>query len=456
MTKYPQLITSAPCDLMLLDEHGDSARQQKMAALKQATTLNMDEKRVLREYEQEKHWWHVVKNDKRTGYQRICEESCMELIESIVTSGKYNLQTLITNGVSFGEWNARILNLRLYEAIKKGSWDEMNKLLRYGAQLQKCTPEHTNIFIELARWNKIATVQRILANAQYATTQFVHVSDGTEVENVLHIAISQNSDMKLSQFIRYMCNIAPHMLEMQDEKGNTPLHIAISNADDEEVYALLEHKNMYGQAYGINAKNHLGETAIMLAISERRSLKMIKHMVECGAHLHVQDKQGDTVLHRLAYQLDQSEQNQDYERQDIDGNDSDTMEADVLERITAVAEYLIQMNATQVTHANSQLSTPLHIAADVGSMAFVHLLIKHVAANADEYVNLQDKNGRTALHYAAASGRFQMAHYLLNVGANAGILDKAKRTCLMMAIQEGYFKCAYLIHRRGLRLLNKQ
>ena len=80
--------------------------------------------------------------------------------------------------------------------------------------------------------------------------------------------------------------------------------------------------------------------------------------------------------------------------------------------------------------------TPLHLAADRGSVDIVHVLLEH-----DANVGAQDYKGRTALHLAADTNSAQMdggnidiVRVLLEHGANVGAQDKEGGTALHLAV----------------------
>src|SRR3954452_8977777 len=76
--------------------------------------------------------------------------------------------------------------------------------------------------------------------------------------------------------------------------------------------------------------------------------------------------------------------------------------------------------------------SPLHAAAERNDDATIMQL-----TGSGTSANTQLKNGRTALHIAAAGGQMRAATALLNAGADPGIADNNGETPLMMAAARG-------------------
>lgn len=69
----------------------------------------------------------------------------------------------------------------------------------------------------------------------------------------------------------------------------------------------------------------------------------------------------------------------------------------------------------------------------------------------DTELRIQDKNGRSALMYAAQKGNYECVKMLLG---EATLTDKAGNTALIIATMMGYMHCArcLLKHEAGFRL----
>jgi len=134
----------------------------------------------------------------------------------------------------------------------------------------------------------------------------------------------------------------------------------------------------------------------------------------------------------------------------------------------ARVDFVIQrlQDGQDVNHVHSLLGyTALHAAADVagarggvdlGQLEIVYLLLQHGCK-----LNIQARsNGETALHRAAASGRFKVVELLINYGCKTKIKDHQGQIPLQLANMYNRPKCAMLLREfplscRGLRSIEE-
>ena len=172
-------------------------------------------------------------------------------------------------------------------------------------------------------------------------------------------------------------------VDLQDNDGKTALHHALHGSDVScEILRCL-----IGIGADVNARTNNTGTPLMIA-AEKGHINAVTSLVECGANVHLQDKDGQTALHH-AMQSPQAS-------------------------ICEVLSCLIK-NGADVNAHTFHNETPLMLASRDGHVNVVTFLIKHGAD-----VDLQDKDGDTALHYAASfSDVFpEIVETLLNLGAS--------------------------------------
>lgn len=110
------------------------------------------------------------------------------------------------------------------------------------------------------------------------------------------------------------------------------------------------------------------------------------------------------------------------------------------EIVTAFLDAGMNINATRNTDGwTALLSASFYKKADL-----VQLLLERQAA-----VNIQDKQGRTPLHYASAMGAEDIVTMLLEAGANPNLQDKQGRTSLMEAYSKKQAKIAEILKNAG-------
>ena len=97
-------------------------------------------------------------------------------------------------------------------------------------------------------------------------------------------------------------------------------------------------------------------------------------------------------------------------------------------------------------HFPSELTTatPLQIAASVGNLQIVTMLLAHGAS-----IESVDGHHMTALHYAADHDRIAMVEFLLGAGANPNALDSDLESPAMRAAKQGHVKCVRVLLEAG-------
>jgi ankyrin repeat protein len=177
------------------------------------------------------------------------------------------------------------------------------------------------------------------------------------------------------------------------------------------------------------------------------SLEAIRVLLDHGADIQAQDKNGRTALYVAAQSgsleairvlLDHSTERQ---AQDKDGRTALHMAAQSgsLEAIRVLLD-----RGADIQAQDKDGRTALHMAVQSGSFKAIQMLLDH-SAN----IQAQDKNGRTALHVAAQSGSLEAIRVLLDHGAERQARDKNRRTALHMAAQSGSFKAIQMLLDHG-------
>jgi len=175
----------------------------------------------------------------------------------------------------------------------------------------------------------------------------------------------------------------------------------------------------------VNARGRNGVTPIMYAIAGGR-LEQVKGLIAHGADVNAKDKDGMTpLLYAIAA-----------------GN-------------YEVVELLMENKADANAKNSDNGLTPLMLAAgnnarlsEDGAVRITKLLIAHKAN-----LNARDKQGRTALMYAATKGRAAVAGLLIGSEArhkaDANLKDMKGRTALMEAASDGKAEILQLLLTYG-------
>ena len=185
--------------------------------------------------------------------------------------------------------------------------------------------------------------------------------------------------------------------------GCTPLFVAAVYGNVEILRCLLEN------GADINAVTHFDQnyyTPLMMAINYNHS-DAVTFLIDQGADVNLQTKPGATALHHAVWTFETS-----------------------LEIVSSLIENGADVNA----RGGINKWTPLMMATERGYCRMVTFLIEHGA-----YIDLQDSNGRTALHYATVKDekcfrgfKHQVVSKLLAAGASH-LCDNSGLTPLLLA-----------------------
>ena len=277
-------------------------------------------------------------------------------------------------------------------------------------------------------------------------------------------------------------------VDLQDKNGKTALHHAVYGSDVScEILSCL-----IGSGADVNAGTNNGVTPLIIA-AENGHINAVTSLVKCGANVDLQDSDGKTALHHAVYGSDVSceilscliEMGADVNAggninhtplmiaaekghinavtflirngADVDLQDQNYGETALfcaVRGFDASCEVLncLTKNGADINASSKRMLTPLMIAAKMGCINAVTFLMEHGAI-----VDLQDKDGKTALHYAVhgcdttrdvsrclgtqnplmtpvEKGHVSVATFLIEHGANVNLQDKYGRSALHHAV----------------------
>lgn len=170
------------------------------------------------------------------------------------------------------------------------------------------------------------------------------------------------------------------------------------------------------------------------------NLEIVKMLVQDGANVMQIDDRQRTPLHYACYS----------------GN-------------VDAAEVLLKWNA-RLDPKNSNGMTPLHLAVQEGHIELVRLFLRHQRlidvrrpipvdgkkSSSDSIVNLLDNHERTPLHLAASLGRLDMVTLMLQrQDAILDLMDRWRRTPLHVATEAGNMKIVHLLLKHNSDVLNQ-
>jgi len=225
------------------------------------------------------------------------------------------------------------------------------------------------------------------------------------------------------------------------ERGNTPLHIACSENNQELVAFLLAKKAK------VTARNSTGKTALHLAIAsyDRTSAPLIvKALIEAKADVKAKDKEGDDALHKLC---------NDYwvgpfaEEGESEFHSSMEQKGRGEATFIQIAKPLLKANA-DLDGFDDNGFTPLMLAAQHKSAGVVSFLVD---AKADVRLTSEGEgeDGFSAIHYASRENATEVIKRLLDAKVDVNVVDRQGNTPLHIASAERNHDAFSVLLQRG-------
>ena len=224
------------------------------------------------------------------------------------------------------------------------------------------------------------------------------------------------------------------------DDASTPLHLSSRKGHVDLVRMLLEH------GAGVSAQDKDGWTPLHWALCEGH-VNVAWMLVERGADVSVQSKDGWSPLHWASSEGHVEEARMLIERGanvSAQGKDGRTpLHWALCDGHVNVALMLVEHGADVSTQANDG-RTPLHWALCEGYVDVVRMLIERGAD-----VSLQAEDGTTPLHLASRNGDVDVARMLVERGADVSAQAKDRWTPLHWALCDGQADVAQMLVEHG-------
>ncbi len=311
----------------------------------------------------------------------------------------------------------------LHYAASSGHIDIVNHLVTNGAN-----PDVANNNSELPL--HLAVRHRHLEIVKFLTPKMKKDIDATDNQGrtaLFYAAGSRNTEI-LDYLLQQKANPNTH-----DKNGLLPLHYAARSGSLENMEKLL---GLLKKPDTINAKDNQGRTVLSWSI-ESRDKNSVDFLLQKKADKNIADKDNKLPFHYAAHFCSDVDiikllKPEKINVQDAQGRTALTYAAEG-ER-TKNIEWLLE-NGADPNSPDKQGRFPIHYAAKVG-YTFIDLLVR------PENINIQDKDGRTALSFAAEKEVVTIRH-LIKAGADINIPDKNGNLPFHHAAIEGAVNCTY-------------
>ncbi|KAF7287649.1 hypothetical protein GWI33_005997 [Rhynchophorus ferrugineus] len=256
-------------------------------------------------------------------------------------------------------------------------------------------------------------------------------------DSILHVASHhdiKNRDDKTplheaAQFARYdsileLCSFDANVNVIR--RGDwTPLMLACTKIKSDINYKIVV--KLVEKGAHINAQNKDGWTCAHI-LAREGCIEIYDHLISNGLNVNIKTKNGRTALHiaclhghkdLIAILLKYIDINT------TDNCGNTPLHEAILGKNIEIATMLIQ-NGAEIKAKNNSDFNLLHLAASQDNTTMLDYLINGLQIN----INIQNKNGWTPLHCAARKGLKNIYYYLEKNGANTNIKDNYNRTAL--------------------------
>ena len=253
-------------------------------------------------------------------------------------------------------------------------------------------------------------------------------------QTALHLA-SQRGRLDFMELLLNPVN-RDAIVDIPDNDGFTPLHLAISKVEREAADLLLKHRA------NIDLRNNKGQTALHLAL-QNDGLDILQFLLTNGADVNVPDSDGSTPLHlaikaQTALHLASRDDGLDIMHHVKDhGTELDapycggsTLRTILKLKLPTVI-LLLEYGANASLWDNKG-QTALHLALQHSSLDIMMLLLSH-GANVDA----PDSDGLIPLHLAISEWKLEATQLLIYYGANIDLRNNRGQTALHLASQLG-------------------
>ena len=197
--------------------------------------------------------------------------------------------------------------------------------------------------------------------------------------------------------------------------NHTILHMSILRGNMEAA------KTIINLGADVNIQDKEGETALYLAVHLNRK-EIIEELIKAGANLNIQDIKGRTALHLAVLET----------------------------RLCEYVNILIGAGA-DLNIQDNEGGTPLHVAIYSCTIETKNTM-KFIKAGAN--LNIQDNKGKTALHNTAIHNNKTAAQLLIKAGADLEIRDNEGFTPTYLAINMIRIELAEILIKAGADMKN--
>ncbi|KAK3583377.1 hypothetical protein CHS0354_040339 [Potamilus streckersoni] len=282
------------------------------------------------------------------------------------------IKHLMENNPSLALQNDKNGWTAIHYAAARGSAPVIEALIQAELDLNARTNDNKHVLHIAAHHDNLSIIKHLVENNPSLPLQNDKNGWTSYGAHVLHIAAHHDN----LSIIKHLMENNPSLTLQNDKNGWTAIHYAAARGSAPVIEALIQ------AGLDLNARTNDNKHVLHIA-AHHDNLSIIKHLIENYPSLPLQnDKNGWTAIHYAAA-----------------GGSAPVIEA--------LIQAGLDLNAR--TNDNKHV---LHIAAHHDNLS----IIKHLIENNPSLSLQNDKNGWTAIHYAAAGGSAPVIEALIQAG----------------------------------------
>ena len=238
------------------------------------------------------------------------------------------------------------------------------------------------------------------------------------------------------QVLEYILNHTDTDPLHRDEQGRTIIHYAVTTSYPEAIPPILDRALRAGIAMLVDITDDEGKTPLHVA-AERGDSEMTEYLLQSGATSTLQDLLGNTCLHHASSSSDDMSVVKILRRDsrptflNIQNGEMQTaLHLAVMQRNT-VTLYTLLRHESDLNIRDSKGRSPLHLAVLMGNVEAVDCL----STQLDRMISNVDNYGDSPLGLACLERNTAIVKFLLEHGENAAHLNGAEESTLILLLK---------------------
>ncbi|XP_041268760.1 transient receptor potential cation channel subfamily A member 1 [Onychostruthus taczanowskii] len=340
---------------------------------------------------------------------------------------------------------ASVASQDVFKVISDGSACRLRSFIKKNRSgLTKVDELNATPLHHAAEGGQIELMQLIIDDSSYEVLNVMDSSGNTP----LHWATKKNQVESVRLLLSRGAN--PNIL---NSNMMAPLHMAVQSLHNEIVKVLVQHSST-----DVNLEGEAGNTPIIVACYKDNP-EALTLLIENGGKICKPNKTGCMPIHAAAFSgaktcleilLKKGEELGHSAKTHINFTNNGkcsplhlAVQSGDLEMIKMCIEFGAQIDLKQ-----NEKCTALHFAATQGATEIVKLMMSSYAGE-ESIIDAVDGNKETLLHRTALFDHYELAEYLISMGANIDSVDIEGRSPLLLATSCASWKIVNLLLSKG-------